>query len=63
MPETLALLADEARTRHIRAEQLLVVLKETWNSLPQVRGMADSTQQARLLERVITMCIKEYYSA
>ncbi len=63
LQECLARLAEEARARHILPEHLLVVLKETWNALPQVRAMADSRQQARLLERVITMCIKEYYSA
>ena len=63
LPESLVLLADEAREKHILPEQLLIVLKNLWNSLPEVRAMTDSRQQARLLERVITMCIKEYYSA
>ena len=63
LPESLVLLADEAREKHILPEQLLIVLKNLWNSLPEVRAMTDSRQQARLLERVVTMCIKEYYSA
>lgn len=61
--DALVLLADEARDKHILPERLLIVLKDLWNSLPEVRALADSTQQARLLERVISMCIKEYYSA
>ena len=59
----LLLLATQARTRHILPEQLLVTLKELWNSLPEVRAMTDSGEQVRLLQRVVTMCIKEYYSA
>ena len=58
----IALLADEARDKHILAEQLLIVLKDLWSSLPEVRALTDARQQARLLERVISMCIKEYYS-
>ena len=63
LTEGLVLLADEARDKHILAEQLLIVLKDLWHSLPEVRALTDARQQARLLERVISMCIKEYYSA
>ncbi|MEO6528489.1 MAG: hypothetical protein ABIP93_17865 [Gemmatimonadaceae bacterium] len=59
----LHMLAAEARTRSVLPEQLLVVLKDVWNALPDVRSMTDSQKQVRLLERVVTMCIKEYYSA
>jgi hypothetical protein len=59
----LLLLATEARRQHILPEQLLVTLKEVWSSLPEVRAMTDSGEQVRLLQRVVTMCIKEYYSA
>jgi hypothetical protein len=59
----LLLLATEARRQNILPEQLLVTLKEVWSSLPEVRAMTDSGEQVRLLQRVVTMCIKEYYSA
>ena len=59
---TLLLLATEARTRSILPEHLLIVLKDVWSTLPEVRSMADSREQVRLLQRVVTMCIKEYYS-
>jgi predicted NACHT family NTPase len=59
----LLLVATEARARDILPEQLLVRLKEAWSSLPEVRAMRDAQQQARLLERVVTMCIREYYNA
>ncbi len=60
--ETLHAMAAEARANAMRAEQLLVVLKDIWYSLPSVRRIADPAEQVRLLQRVVTMCIKEYYS-
>ena len=63
LPSALVLLADEARDKHILPEQLLIVLKDLWRSLPEVSAMANSGEHARLMERVVTMCIKEYYSA
>jgi hypothetical protein len=60
---SLLLVATEARARDILPEQLLVRLKEAWSSLPEVRAMRDAQQQARLLERVVTMCIREYYNS
>ena len=58
---TLRRMADEARERSMYPEQLLVVLKDIWYSLPSVREMAEPADQVRLLQRVVTMCIKEYY--
>ena len=60
---SLLLVATEARARNILPEQLLVILKETWSSLPEVRAMNDTGEQVRLLQRVVTMCIREYYNA
>ncbi len=56
-------MSAEARERAILPEQLLVVLKDVWGALPEVRAMTDAGEQVRLLQRVVTMCIKEYYSA
>ena len=60
---SLLLVATEARARNILPEQLLVTLKDVWSSLPEVRSMTDAREQVRLLQRVVTMCIKEYYNA
>jgi hypothetical protein len=60
---SLLMIATEARARAILPEQLLILLKEIWSGLPEVRAIADSREQIRLLQRVVTMCIKEYYSA
>ena len=54
-------LATQARERNIPPEQLLVTLKETWNALPEVRSMNDAREHVRLLQRVVTMCIRQYY--
>lgn len=54
-------MSTEAREKDMRAEHLLVLLKDTWNALPEVRAMTDTTEQIRMLQRVVTMCIKEYY--
>ena len=58
---SLQTMASEARDKSIRAEQLLVVLKDVWYALPGMRGTIDPTEQVRLLQRVVTMCIGEYY--
>jgi len=52
--------AREAREKRILAEQLLVTLKDVWFALPQVQG-SDPTMRGYMLQRVITMCIQEYY--
>jgi hypothetical protein len=59
--EALDELATEAHLKAVPPEQLLVVLKDLWYSLPAVRKVDDSAAQARLLQMVVTMCIKEYY--
>jgi hypothetical protein len=59
----LVALATQARERAILPEQLLVVLKDVWGGLPEVRSMTDSREQIRLLQQVVTLCIKEYYGA
>ena len=59
----LLLMATDARSKSMLPEQLLVVLKDVWGSLAEVRSMSDADQQIRMQQRVVTMCIKEYYSA
>ena len=55
-------MAAEARQKTVLPEQLLVVLKDVWYGLPGVQEMSDTTEQVRLLQRVVTMCIREYYA-
>ena len=61
--DALARMAADARGKAMLPEQLLVVLKEIWGDLAEVRAMSDVGAQVRLQQRVVTMCIKEYYSA
>ena len=58
----LRVMAAEARERAILPEQLLIILKDVWYSLPVVRAIREPSDQVRLLQRVVTMCIREYYS-
>ena len=60
---SLLLAATDARAQNILPEQLLITLKEVWSSLPEVRAMSDAAEQVRLLQRVVTLCIREYYNA
>jgi hypothetical protein len=60
---TLRRIAVEARTKKILAEQLLVLLKDVWYALPQMGRAAGNEPQNILLQRVITLCIREYYSS
>jgi hypothetical protein len=55
-------LVREARERGVPPEQLLVVLKRLWYGLPEIRVAEPASDQARILQRVVTMCIKEYFA-
>jgi hypothetical protein len=54
-------LAEEARQRSMPPEKLLVVLKDIWHELPVVHQSTERDEQVRVLQRVVTMCINEYY--
>jgi hypothetical protein len=54
-------MAEEARAKAILPEHLLVALKQLWSSLPEVRSVGNLEDQTRMLQRVVTMCIREYY--
>src|SRR5688500_15898239 len=53
------LLCSEGRRRGLRAEQLIVLLKQTWLTLPEATTAARSTSP-RLLDQLIGLCIEEY---
>ena len=54
--------ADEARAKRVQAEQLLVLLKDVWFGLPVVKATVDADAQHRLLQRLVTLSIREYYA-
>jgi hypothetical protein len=53
--------AEEAHARDVSAAELLIAFKSLWRSLPAVRETSDPMLRARLLERLVTICIEEYY--
>lgn len=52
---------DAARARDVRAEQVLILLKETWHELPEARP-GPYFDLGPTLTHVISLCIKEYYA-
>ena len=60
--QALRAMSAEARAESLRVEQVIVALKRVWESLPEVRRASDRQEQNRLLERVVTLCIQEYYA-
>ena len=54
-------LARDARQKAIPPEQVLLILKRIWQALPDVEHARDRDEQTRVLQRVVTMCIKEYF--
>jgi len=57
----LASMAAEARDKRMMPEHVLIALKDTWAALPEVRALPEASHQVRMLQRVVTMCIKEYF--
>ena len=47
----------------MQAEQLLLVLKEVWYSLPQLATLPGDDVQTRLLQQLISRCIQQYYAS
>lgn len=58
----LHVLAGEARQKGISPEQLLITLKSIWRTLPEVVHARDHDEQTRILQRIVAICIKEYFA-
>ena len=54
--------AGDARSKGIRAEHLLLMLKDIWYALPEVMHAPSSDVENPLLRELISRCIQEYYS-
>lgn len=59
--DALRRLCDDARRHALRAEQLVIAIKQGWSSLHQERPRPRVAGPDVLLNRVITLCIDEYY--
>ena len=60
--DALRALVRQARAQGLLVEDVLVRLKELLQSLPNVRQLRDPQERVQLTERIVTMCIEEYYS-
>lgn len=60
--EAARVLCDDAHGRRQQAEQLLIALKEAWQSLPETRGAGGERTRQVTLDRFITICIEEFYA-
>ncbi len=54
-------LCGEAHERGLRAEELVVRLKQVFYQLPEVQELPHGSDRNDLLNRVVTVCIEEYY--
>lgn len=61
LPETLRAMCTEARTSGIRAEHVIVAIKNHWFALPEVREVALGTLGLQLRSQLITYTLNEYY--
>ena len=54
-------IAAEAREKRMTAEHLLIVLKDVWYELPALKRPGAVAQNATL-QKIVTLCIRSYYS-
>jgi hypothetical protein len=59
-PNTRAMCAC-ARAHGLPIERVLVALKHEWRETPEARHL-DRFQASTLLERIVTLCITEFYA-
>ena len=57
------LFCEEGRRRGLPAEQLIIMLKHVWHSLPGVGVCRHGGEGDELLGRVVAICIAEFYAA
>jgi hypothetical protein len=55
-------LCRDARTRGVQVEALIISLKHAWVAVAGGELIA-GTESSRLLARVVTHCVEEYYAA
>jgi hypothetical protein len=56
------MIAEDARARGLRSEQMLVALKRDWPKLLERRRVPGEAELHMLCERLVTFCIVEYYA-
>ena len=56
------MIADDARARGLRAEQMIVAIKRDWPLLLERRRVPGEAELHMLAERLVSFCIHEYYA-
>ena len=60
--EAVAAVVAEARERRMHPEELIPAFKALLDAIPEVNGAGNGRlDEARLRERLVTLCIKAYY--
>lgn len=54
-------LCAEAHGRGLRAEELVIKLKQALLQLPEVQALPHGSDRNDLLNRIVSLCIEEYY--
>jgi hypothetical protein len=54
-------LCIDARRRAVRPEKLILALKNVWGALPELQER-NAIRRPELLDRIVTICIEEYYA-
>jgi hypothetical protein len=55
------LMCEDARTRAVQVEELLIAIKRTWPAVAESAAVP-RVESPRLLARFVTICVEEYYS-
>ena len=56
------LICESAHQQHLYVEHVVVMVKQAWHSLPEVRQLPSSGIAADLLGRVVSLTIEEFYA-
>ncbi len=56
------MIANDARGRGLRAEQMLVAIKRDWPRVLESRRLPDEGELHVLADRLVSFCIHEYYA-
>jgi len=60
--DAVRVLCSEVHRDGLQAEQLIITVKQTWQSLPEVQRIPPGAPRNEILGRIITLCIEEFYA-
>ena len=62
LTHAIRVMCSVARDRGLRAEDVIIIFKSAWSSLPGVGPRAGDVRRNELFEQAVTLCIRSYYS-